>query len=125
MRELTGSGKALLATLLFRMLFGGYLIGLDQFHFNDVESAYTVLVIYLLVTLFAVLFLFGKRFGAVGIIALDAVFLVLQTAFIILTLGQIADVGLHDPLNNWLAAILMYLFSLLTLLFAIRIYREK
>jgi hypothetical protein len=40
------------------------------------------------------------------------------------TLGQIADAGLHDPLANWWATLLMYLFSLLTLIFAIRAYRE-
>jgi hypothetical protein len=58
--ELTENGRVLVATLLFRLLFGGYLIGLDQFHFNDVESALTVLLIYGLVGIFAVLFLLGK-----------------------------------------------------------------
>jgi putative exporter of polyketide antibiotics len=122
--ELTWNGKALVITLFFRLLFGGYLIGLDQYHFNDVESALTVLLIYGLIAIFAALFLLGIRLGLIGIIGLDVIFIILQSLFIIVTLGQIADAGLHDPLANWWATLLMYLFSLLTLIFAIRAYRE-
>ena len=61
--ELTKSGKALVVTLLFRLLFGGYLIGMDQYRFNDVESALTVLLIYGLIGLFATLFILGSRYG--------------------------------------------------------------
>ena len=122
--KLTGSGKALVVTLFFRLLFGGYLMGMDQYLFNDVESALTVLLIYGLIAIFATLFLLGKRRGLIGIIGLDIVFIILQSIFIIATLGQIADAGLHDPLSNWWATVLMYLFSLLTLTFAIRAYRE-
>jgi hypothetical protein len=57
---LTGSGKALVVTLLFRLLFGGYLVGMDQYRFNDIESALTVLLIYVLLGIFAALFLLGK-----------------------------------------------------------------
>jgi hypothetical protein len=124
MVRLTGNGKALVVTLLFRLLFGGYLAGLDQYHFNDIESALTVLLIYGLVGIFAALFLLGKRYGLKGIIGLDIIFLTLQSMFIIVTLGQIADAGLHDPLANWWATLLMYIFSLLTLIFSIRAYRE-
>ena len=49
MVELTWNGKALVVTLLFRLLFGGYVVGMDQYHFNDLESAWTVLVIYALI----------------------------------------------------------------------------
>jgi putative exporter of polyketide antibiotics len=122
--ELTGNSKALVVTLFFRLLFGGYLIGLDQYRFNDVESALTVLLIYGLIAIFAALFLLGIRRGLIGIIGLDIIFVVLQSIFIIVTLGQIADAGLHDPLANWWATLLMYLFSLLTLIFSIRAYRE-
>ena len=122
--ELTWSSKALIVTLFFRLLFGGYLIGMDQYLFNDVESAWTVLLIYGLIAIFAALFLLGKRYGVIGIIGLDVVFIILQSIFIIATLGQIADAGLHDPLANWWATLLMYLFSLLTLTFAIKIYKE-
>jgi hypothetical protein len=122
--ELTWNGKALVVTLLFRLLFGGYLIGMDQYLFSDIESALTVVLIYGLIVIFAVLFLLGKRYGLIGIIGVDAIFIILQSIFIIVTLAQIADAGLHDPLSNWWATLLMYLFSLLTLTFAIRVYRE-
>ena len=122
--ELTWNGKALVVTLFFRLLFGGYLIGLDQYRFKDVESALTVLLIYGLIAIFAALFLSGIRHGLIGIIGLDVIFIILQSIFTILILGQIADAGLHDPLANWWATMLMYLFSMLTLIFAIRVYRE-
>jgi hypothetical protein len=119
--EFTWNGKALVVTLFFRLLFGGYLIGLDQYSFNDVESALTVLLIYGLIAIFAALFLSGMKRGLIG---LDVIFIILQSIFTIATLGQIADAGLHDPLANWWATVLMYLFSLLTLTFAIKAYRE-
>ena len=121
---LTGSGKALVVTMLFRLLFGGYLVGMDQYRFNDIESALAVLLIYVLLGIFAALFLLGKRYGLIGVMGLEVIFIMLQSIFIIVTLGQIADVGLHDPLANWWATLLMYLFSLLTLIFSIRVYRE-
>jgi putative exporter of polyketide antibiotics len=98
---LTWSGKALVVTLFFRLLFGGYLIGMDQYRVNDVESALTVLLIYGLIALFATLFLSGTRYGLLGIIGLDAIFIVLQAVFTILSLSQILDPGLHDPMVNW------------------------
>ena len=122
--ELTWSSKALVVTLLFRMLFGGYLAGMDQYNFKDVESALTVLLIYGLIGIFATLFLLGKRYGLKFIIGLDVIFITLQSVFTIVTLNQIVDPGLHDPLVNWWATLLMYLFSLLTIIFSIRAYRE-
>ena len=122
--ELTWSSKALVATLLFRMLFGGYLMGMDQYSFNDVGSALTVLVIYGLIGVFATLFLLGKRFGLIAIIALDAVFIVLQSVFTIASLSQITDPGLHDPIANWWATLLMFMFSILTIAFAIKTKRD-
>ena len=122
--ELTWNGKALVVTLLFRLLFGGYVVGMDQYLFNDVESALTVLLIYGLIGIFVTLFLLGKRAGLKGVIVLETIFIVMQSVFTIAALGQVADAGLHDPLANWWATLLMYLFSLLTLTFSIRIYRE-
>ena len=124
MVELTWSGRALVVTLLFRLLFGGYLIGMDQYRFDDVESASTVLLIYGLVGIFAILFLLGKRYGLLGMMGLDVIFIVLQSVFTIAALGGTVDAGLHDPVTNWWATLLMFLFSLLTLIFAFKIYRE-
>ena len=124
MVELTRSGRALVVTLLFRLLFGGYLIGMDQYRFNDVESALTVLLIYGLMGLFATRFLSGKRDGLLGLIGLDSIFIVLQTVFTILTSSQIVDPGLHDPLVNWWATLLMFLFSVLTIIFSLSANRE-
>ncbi len=124
MVELTRSGKALIVTLLFRLLFGGYLVGMDQYRFNDVDSALTVLFIYGLIGLFATLFINGKKYGLFGLIGLDAIFILLQSIFTLLTLSQIVDSGLHDPLVNWWATLLMCLFSLLTIMFSLRANRE-
>ncbi len=124
MVELTRSGKALVVTLLFRLLFGGYLIGMDQYRFNDVESALTVLLIYGLIGLFATRFILGIRDGLLRLIGLDAIFIVSQFVFTILTLSHIVDPGLHDPLVNWWATVLMCLFSLLTIIFSLRANRE-
>ena len=120
MLELTRSGKALVVTLLFRLLFGGYLIGMDQYGFDDVESALTVLLIYGLIGLFATLSILGARYGLLGIIGLDAIFIILQSVFTILALCQIVDPGLHDPLVNWWTTLLMCLFSVLTIIFSIK-----
>jgi hypothetical protein len=123
--QLTLNSKALIGTLLFRLLFGGYLMGMDQYSFNDIDSALTVLVIYGLIAIFAIMFLLGKRRGLLGIIGLDIIFITLQVGFTIATLTQTVDPGLHNAINNWWATLLMLLFSLLTLVFAIKTYREK
>jgi hypothetical protein len=122
--ELAWSGKALVLTLLFRLLFGGYLAGMDQYSFSDIGSALTVLVIYGLIGVFATLFLLGKRYGLKFIIGIDVIFIILQSVFTIVALNQIVDPGLHDPLVNWWATLLMFLFSLLTIIFSIRAFRE-
>ncbi|MCW4024428.1 MAG: hypothetical protein NWF01_05260 [Candidatus Bathyarchaeota archaeon] len=122
--ELTGSGKALVVILLFRLFFGGYLIGMDQYRFNDFESTLTVLLIYGLVGIFTALFLLGKRIALMGMVGLDAVFIVLQSVFIVAALSQMADFGPHDPVSNWWGTILMYVFSVLTITFALKAYRE-
>jgi hypothetical protein len=122
--QLTWNGKALLATLLFRLLFGGYIVAMDQYSFNDLDSALNVAVIYGLIALFATLFLFGQRIGLMGIIGLDAVFLVLNSVFLVLSLAQITDAGMHNPLDNWWATILRYVFMTFTLIWSIRTYKE-
>jgi hypothetical protein len=98
---------------------------MDQYRFNDTESALTVVIIHILLGIFATLFLMGKRYGLVGIIGLEAIFITLNSVFIIVSLSQTADAGMHDPVANWWQTLLRYLFSLLTLIFSIRAYREK
>ena len=127
MVELSGSGKALVVTLLFRLLFGGYLVGKDQYYFNDIESALTVLLINVLLGISAALFLLGnsardKRYGLIGLVGLSAFIIISQSIFLIMALGQ--NINYHDPLDNWWAILLHYLFSLLTIIFSIRDYRE-
>jgi hypothetical protein len=122
--NLTKIGKALVVTLLFRLLFGGYLIGMDHYRFNDLESALTVLLIYGLIGIFATLFILGSRYGLLGLIGLDTIFITLQITFTILSLSKIVDSGLHDPRVNWWATLLMCLFSLLTLIFSLSANRE-
>ena len=122
--KLTWNGKALIMTLLFRLLFGGYVVGMDQFLFNDNESALTVLLIYVLMAIFVTLFILGKRYGLISLIALETIFIVLNSVFLILTLGQITDAGMHNPLDNWWTTLLRFSFSILTLVLSFRTYRE-
>ena len=124
MMELTKSGKALIITLLFRLLFGGYLIGMDQYRFNDVGSALQVLLIYGSIGLLGTLFILGAKYVLFGLIGLDILFLAAQAAYLILSLSHIVDPGLHDPSTNWGALLLMFIFSLLTIIFALRAKKE-
>ena len=122
--RLTGNGKALIITQVFRLLFGGYLIIQDQYRYNDTESAVTVLVIYILLGIFTVMFLFQKKFGLPGILWLSIFLILFNTVFTLLALGGTIAAGLHDPLDNWWATLLRYVFFVLTLVFASRVQRE-
>jgi hypothetical protein len=124
MMKLTSSGKALVVTMLFQLLFGGYLISKDFYAYNDTASALTVLGIYVLLGVFTALFLFGKRHGLNGILWLSTILIVFHTIFIIISLGPV-NAGLHDPMANWWSTLLRYPFFLLTLIFSIRVYRER
>jgi hypothetical protein len=118
------SGNALVVTLWFCLLFAGYVVGMDQYRFGDVGSALTVLFIYLLLAIFAALWLAGKRSGLIGVMALEVIFILLQASFLVATLGRLLDAGVHNPVDNWWAAILQILFSVLVLTFSSRVYRE-
>ena len=122
--RLTENGRALTTIMFFRMLFGGYLIAMDQYRYSDPDSAWTVLAIYLLMGVFTTLYLYGKKVGIKLLIGLEAVFLLLNTVFIGIALGGFADVGMHGPLDNIWETALRYIFSLLTLILSIRVYRE-
>lgn len=124
MTELSTNGKALIVTICFRLLYGGYLAGMDHYLYNDPDVALSVIVLYGLFGVFAALYLAGKRHGLTGILALTVILLVTSVAYDIIALTELIDVGAHDPRNNLIITALMYLFSLLTLLFAIKTYRE-
>jgi hypothetical protein len=123
---LTRSGIALVVTQLFRLLFGGYLVGLDQFHYNDLESAWTVFGIYALIGVLTTLFLIGKKKpGLLGLIALSIILVIMETVYIIIYVSApTSDPSWHDPFVSWWALVSNYAFPLLTLLLAYRVYRE-
>jgi hypothetical protein len=121
---LTWSGKALVVTMLFQLLFGGYLIAQDYYAYDDTGSALTVLVIYVLLAVFAAMFVFGKRLGLAGILWLSTILIIFHTVFIVISVGPV-DAGVHAPLANWGATLLRYPFFLLTLIFSIRSYRDR
>jgi hypothetical protein len=125
--ELTSNGKVVVVTSLFRMIFGGYLIGNDLYRFNDANSALQVLLIYGVIGLFATLFIVGKRYGRyglLGLIGMDILFIGAQIVFTFLSVSKLVDPGLHDPVTNWWSLLLMFSFALVTLIFSLRAYRE-
>ena len=122
--NLSRNGKALVIIVLFNLSFGGFLVWMDLYRFNDAGSATTVLIIYVLTALFAALFLSGKPIGLKALIGLEVFFIIMQTIFVVASLSQVADAGLHNPVDNWWTAILQYLFNALTLIFAVRTYKE-
>jgi hypothetical protein len=125
--ELTRNGKVVVVTSIFRMIFGGYLIGNDLYRLNDANSALEVLLIYGVIGLFAAFFVVSKRygrFGLLGLIGLDVLFIGAQFVFTFLTVSKLTDPGLHDPVTNWWTLLLMFAFSLVTLIFSLRANRE-
>ncbi len=125
--ELTSNGKVVVVTSLFRMIFGGYLIGNDLYRFNDANSALQVLLIYGVIGLFASLFIVGKRYGRYGLLGLigwDVLFIAAQFVFSFLSVSKLVDPGLHDPVTNWWSLMLTFSFALVTLIFSLRAYRE-
>ena len=123
---LTMSGIAFVAIQLFRLLFGGYLIALDQFHYNDLESAISVFVIYSLVGILTTMFLLGKKkIGLYGLIVVSILLLVMQVVYIGVYISQpIPDPSWHSPFAALWLTVSNFLFPLLTLLIAIPLYRE-
>ncbi len=106
--------------MVFRLLFGRYIAGMDPVQFRRKTSALTALFIHGLLGAFVAVFLLETRVGLFGIIGLDSVFLVLQVAFMALTLSQIADAGPHSPAINVEATILRVTFSILMLALAVK-----
>jgi hypothetical protein len=121
---LSGNGIALVLTMLSRLVFGGYLVFQDYFAYEDVGSALTVFGIYLLLGICTVLFMLGKRLGLAGILWLSIILIAFHTAFVIVSMVD-GEAGLHDPMTNLWATVLRYPLFFVTLIFSIRVYRER
>ena len=123
--RLSRNGIALVVILLFCLLLGGFFVGKDLYDFHDPESAISVLVIYSLIGIFGALFLLGKRYGLVGFIGLSGFLIVAQLMYVIVFIAQTTiDPSWHDPTANWLLTMLDILFSLLVLVFSLKVYKE-
>jgi hypothetical protein len=107
-------------------MFGGYLAGFDLFYYNDVESAWTVFMIYALIGLLTTMFLLGKkRPSLLGLIALSFILMIMQILYIIIYVSApIPDPSWHDPFASWWALISNFAFPILTLLFAVKVFKE-
>lgn len=122
--EITKFGKIVIVTSLFRLLFGGYLVGNDLYRFDDSNSALQVLFIYTLIGFFTTLFISGKKSGLFCLIGLDSLFIIAQVTFIFLSLSKLIDPGLHDPLTNWWSMSLMIFFNVSSLIYSLKTVRE-
>ena len=123
--RLSRNGITLVVILMFCLLLGGYFIGMDLYHYNDPDSAMSVLVLYSLMGIFGALFLLGKRYGLVGLMGLSVFLMVAQVIYVIMFIAQTAtEPGWHDPSANWFVTGLDILFSLLVLVFSFKVYKE-
>jgi hypothetical protein len=120
----TRNVKYLTIILLFRFLFGGYIAGLDQYLFNDIDSARTVLLIHALMGVLFSLYLFGRRIGIKALMYVEGIYLFLNLVYSALSIGQVIDPGLHDPLADVWLTLMQIMFSLLTLAYSIKVNRE-
>ena len=124
--RLSRNSIALVVTLMFCLLLGGFFIGKDLYDYHDPDSAMTVLVIYSLMGIFGTLFLLGKRYGLVGLIGLSGFLMVAQLIYVIVFIVQpTIGPGWHDPSANWFITLLDIIFSQLVLVFSIKVYRES
>ena len=126
--ELTGSGKALVVTLFFYSLFGGYMMGLMQYFANEAIEALSIfLLISILLGISAALFVYGKRYGFIGVMALSIIIIILESPTVIheATTGQ-TTTGVPIALDAWwyTLVLLFYLFPLIAIILSVRAYRE-
>lgn len=125
MMNQTWNSKILTSVLLFRFLFGGYIAGMDQYLFNDIDSAWTVVTIYLLTGVFFSMYLHGHLLGLKALIGLETVFFSLNLLYTALSLGNIIDPGLHDPFADVWLTLIQISFSLVTIVYSMKLYREN
>ena len=121
----TSNTKYLTIILFFRFLFAGYIAGMDQYLFNDPDSARTVLLLHALMVALFSMYLLGRRTGIKALMYVEAFYLFLNLAYSALSIGQVFDPGLHDPLADVGLTLMQVMFSALTLYYTIKINREN
>jgi len=121
----TRNTKYLTIILFFRFIFGGYIAGMDQYLFNDPDSARTVLMIHALMVILFSMYLFGRRIGIKALMYVEAFYLFLNLAYSALSIRQVFDPGLHDPLSDIWLTLMQIMFSGLALYYAIKVKREN
>ena len=77
-QELSTAGRALVAVIGARLVFGLYLALNDHFSYHDTTSAVTVLAIYGFLAAFTLMFLYGKRSGLWLLLALSLLLIILR-----------------------------------------------
>ena len=98
---------------------------MDQYLFNDIDSTWTVVTIYALTGIFFSLYLNGRISGLKALIGLEAVFFSMNVIYTVLSFMQIIDPGLHDPFADVRLTLIQISFSLVTLVYSIKLYRES
>ena len=124
--QLSRTSIFLLITMLFYLLFAGFIVAVDLYYYNDPDSAVSVLMIYGLMGILTSLYIAGKRYGLTGLIIISAVLLVSQVGYIIAYVtAPVIDPNAHSPFANLFVTVLNSLFPLLTLMLCLQIRREK
>ena len=126
MLKLTSYVKLLILVQLSYMLFGGYKIGMFQWHVHTPlgqVAVFTFLAVLTIVS--AAVYLWGSKWGFAGVMAFCIITIVLQSPLF----AQVATTGRDltgDPLGvlECLAWFLLYAFPVLATIFAYKAYRE-
>ena len=99
--QLSRTSIFLLVTMLFYLLFAGFIVAVDLYYYNDPDSAVSVLMIYGLMGILTSIYIAGKRYGLIGLIIISAVLLVSQVGYIIAYVtAPVIDPSAHSPFAN-------------------------
>jgi len=98
---------------------------MDQYLFNDIDSTWTVLTIHALMGVLFSLYLLGRKIGIKALMYVEAIYLFLNLVYSTLSIGQVIDPGLHDPLADVWLTMIQIIFSAVTLYYVIKINREN